>query len=90
MRGLCELVPMTDIFVSGLGKIEKLAGGCLRIYLYVDQAPIEGDGPVEKQVVAKIIVPASALPDAVLMLAQAAQEGGDGGVVTARAGDVVH
>lgn len=88
MRGLCEPVSITDVFASGLGKIEKIGGGCVRVYFYVMQAPLDGDGPQEKQVVAKIIVPASALPDAILMLAHVAHD--IDGVATALAPDMVH
>ena len=88
MRGHCEPVPVADVFASGLGKIEKLSGGCLRIYLYAEQAPLDGEGPVEKQVVAKIVVPASALPDAILMLTQTARD--PNGVATQLAPDMVH
>jgi hypothetical protein len=78
MRGLIEPVPVADVFVSGLGKIEKLNGGCVRIHLYVLQAPIDGDGPQEKQIVAKIIVPASALPDAVLQMIASIEDKAEG------------
>jgi hypothetical protein len=88
MRGLSEPVPVLDVFASGLGKIEKLGGGCVRIYLYVLQAPLDGDGPQEKQIVAKFIMPAAALPDSILMLAQAAHD--IDGVATALAPEVVH
>jgi hypothetical protein len=88
MRGLTEPMLTTDVFASGLGRIEKLNGGCVRIYFYVLQGPIDGDGAQEKQVVSKIILPASALSDAVLMLAHAAHD--VDGVVTALAPDMVH
>lgn len=89
MRGLSEPVSsIADMFASGLGKIETIGGGCVRLYLYVMQAPLDGDGPQEKQMVAKVIVPISALADAALMLAQAARD--PDGVATALAPDMVH
>ena len=67
MRGLNENVPIQDIFCSGLGAIEKIEGNCFRFYLYVSQVVDDGDAK-EKIVVAKIIAPASAIPDAVLQM----------------------
>jgi len=88
MRGLSEPVSIMDVFACGLAKIEKIGGGCVRLYLYVVQAPLDGDGPQEKQVVTKIILPISALSDAALLLAQAAHD--PDGVTTALAPDMVH
>jgi hypothetical protein len=67
MNGLSEIVPVQDIFCSGLGAIEKLEGGNFRIYLYVTQGGDVGQ-PREKILVAKIIAPASAIPDAVFQM----------------------
>lgn len=66
MRGLHENVPITDVFCSGLGAIERIEGNCLRFYLYVSQTT--DDGGQEKVVVARIIAPASSVPDAVLQM----------------------
>ncbi|XUM21022.1 hypothetical protein ACRAVF_27040 [Bradyrhizobium oligotrophicum S58] len=62
------------MFVSGIGAVEKLNGGCVRIYLYVLQAPIDGEGPQDKQIVAKLVVPASALAEAVQLMSGAAKD----------------
>lgn len=70
MRGLHEIVPISDTFVSGIGAIEKLDGNMLRIWLYVLQTPEDG-GPPEKIVVDKIVAPASAVPEAVLQMVAA-------------------
>jgi hypothetical protein len=70
MRGLTETVPIQDIFASGLGAIERLEGNCFRFHLYVSQE-IDGDRRREKVVVAKIVVPASAIPDAILQMIDA-------------------
>jgi len=67
MRGLNEIVPVADVFCSGLGAIERLEGGCLRLYFYVTQAAYDGEAS-EKLVVAKLVVPATAVPDALLRL----------------------
>lgn len=67
MRGLHEIIPIQDVFCSGIGSVERLDGNMLRFWLYVLQTPEDGGAP-EKVVVAKIIAPASAVPDAVLKM----------------------
>jgi hypothetical protein len=67
MRGLNENVPIQDTFCSGIGAIEPLEGGMLRFWLYVLQTPADGGDP-EKVVVAKIVVPKSAVSDAILQM----------------------
>lgn len=71
MQGLQENISIQDIFCSGIGAIERIEGNCLRFYLYVSQ--MTEDGP-EKIVVAKLIAPASAVPDAVLQMIAAVSE----------------
>lgn len=68
--GMVEPVPAPEIFCSGLGGVEEIGGGCLRFYLYVMQSPVDG-GPQERVIVAKVIAPASAVPDAVLQMLKA-------------------
>lgn len=68
MQGMYEATPIADVFCSGLGAIENLGGGCLRLYVYVLQAPIEGDGPAERVIVGKVIVPIVSVPDMVMQL----------------------
>jgi hypothetical protein len=68
MRGMHEAAPVPDVFVSGLGAIEKVGGNCLRFYLYTLQTPDGSDGPQEKVIVAKLIVPVTAIPDAVMQM----------------------
>lgn len=65
MQGLHEPMPVADTFCSGLGEVENVGGGCLRFYMYVLQQP-PGGGEPEKIVVAKIIMPLSAVPDAIV------------------------
>lgn len=67
MRGLHEIVPIQDTFCSGIGAIERLDGNMLRFWLYAQQAPEDGEVP-EKVVVAKIVAPVSAVPDAVMQM----------------------
>jgi len=67
MRGINENVPIQDTFCSGIGAIEKLEGGNLRFYLYVSQQSDNGEA-TERMLVAKIIAPASAVPDAILKM----------------------
>lgn len=74
MRGLQEIVPIQDTFTSGIGAIERLDGNMLRFWLYALQTPDEG-GPQERIVVAKIVAPASAVPDAVMQMVAAISEG---------------
>jgi len=66
MRGINENVPIQDTFCSGLGAIERLEGGNLRFYFYVSQ---QGDnGEKERVLIAKLVAPSSAVPDAVLQM----------------------
>jgi hypothetical protein len=74
MRGLNEIVPIPDIFCSGLGAIERIGGDCFRFYLYVAQMSDDANAQ-EKILVAKIILPASAVPDAVLKTIAAIGDG---------------
>jgi hypothetical protein len=75
MRGLNENVSVPDIFCSGLGAVERLEGNCLRLYFYVSQAPEDGGAIRDKVVVARLIVPASAVPPALLKMVAATGEG---------------
>jgi hypothetical protein len=67
MRELQEVVPIVDTLCSGIGAIERLGGGLLRFWLYVEQTCPE-NGVTQKVVVAKIVAPTSAVPDAVLQM----------------------
>jgi hypothetical protein len=88
MRGMHEVTPIQDIFCSGIGAIEHIGGNCLRFYLYVSQTPESGDGPQEKVVVAKIVAPISAVPEAILQMIAAV---GDHAVqVIPMIGDLMH
>ena len=82
MRGLQEIVPIQDVFASGLGAIERMDGGLYRLWFYVLQAPAGDDeGEAEKIVVAKVIAPVSAVPDTVLKLVASISEHHPAGLV---------
>jgi len=66
MRGINENVPIQDTFCSGIGAIEKLEGGNLRFYLYVSQQ--SDNGEAERVLVARIVAPASSVPDAIMKM----------------------
>jgi hypothetical protein len=57
-----------DVFVSGLGEIEDLGGGCFRFTFYAKHHGEAGD---EMVIVAKLIAPMEAIPPALLMAAKA-------------------
>lgn len=57
-----------DTFVSGLGEIEDLGGGCFRFTFFAKHHGCDGD---EMLVVAKLIAPMEAIPPALLMAAKA-------------------
>jgi hypothetical protein len=64
MRGMIEHIVVQDIFCSSIGAIERLDGNVLRLWFYVWQTS-EQTGGREKVVVAKIIVPASGMPESI-------------------------
>jgi hypothetical protein len=62
-----ETVPVSDIYCSGMSRIERLPCGSLRLWCYSAQASDCGAGPVENVLVAKLIVPLAAMVPAILM-----------------------
>jgi hypothetical protein len=63
---LCEPLPAPTIFVSGIGEITRIGGGCVCFVLYQNLPDLDPDsGAIERQVVARIIVPVDAIPVAV-------------------------
>lgn len=52
---LVELSHVPDVFVSGIGRIDKLGGGMVRVVFYAEER--NSDGAVERVVVAKIVRP---------------------------------
>lgn len=65
---LTDPLRVTDTFVSGLGEAEDLGDGCFRFTLYSTH---HVDGREQRMVVAKLIMPMSAVPPAILMAAKA-------------------
>lgn len=51
----------TDMFVSGVERIEPLEGGCVRVVLYVQK----GEFLERKPATFDVIMPRDALPDAI-------------------------
>lgn len=60
-----EPIAVTDIFASGLGRVETLAGGNMRFTFFVEQMNTF-DGGRERAVVLKLIMTTDAVRDAVL------------------------
>ena len=65
---LLEPMHLPDIFVSGLGEVEDLGGGCFRFIFYAKRTIA---GREETVVVAKLVAPANAVPPAILLAAKA-------------------
>lgn len=65
---MIEAVPVMDIFVSGLGEVEDLGGGCYRFTFFARQ---HCEGVEELVTVAKLIAPMEAVPPALFMAARA-------------------
>jgi hypothetical protein len=64
---LAEPIAILDTFTSGLGRKEILRGGCVRLVFYAE-ATLE-DGTVEHVIVAKIVMPGEAAPEAAALVA---------------------
>jgi hypothetical protein len=65
---LIELFPVPDTFVSGLAEVEDVGDGCLRFTFFAKQ---HHGGVEDWLVVAKLVVPAAAVPPALLLAARA-------------------
>ena len=63
---LIDPIAVQDIYVSGIGRVEDVGGGCIRITFYAAQKAIL-DGTAERVVVARLVGPASAAMDALAM-----------------------
>lgn len=62
---MTEPIAVSDIFASGLGRVETLAGGNMRFTFFVEQTNAF-DGDKERAVVLKLIMTTDAVRDAVL------------------------
>lgn len=56
---LVDLGDCRDIFLSGVGKVERLPGNCFRFVCYVEETD---EGGPRRTVAAKVIWPADVLP----------------------------
>lgn len=65
---MLEAYAVPDIFVSGLGQVESMGGGCFRFSFFARQQI--GDRE-ELVLVAKLIAPMEAVPPALTMAAKA-------------------
>lgn len=69
--GLFEPVPAPEIYVDGIGAIETIGSGNVRVHLIQEQMPLEiAAGAPQKIVVAKIIGPVMNIPGVIGQLAQ--------------------
>ncbi len=69
-NGLIEIVQAPEIYVDGIGAIELLNPGTVRIHLVQEQLPIEtAAGRPQKIVVAKIVGPLLNIPQTIGQLA---------------------
>lgn len=60
-----EVTPIFDTFCSGVSKVEAMPGDLFRVWYYALQSSNGGDGPPEQVLVAKVVIPASAMPPAI-------------------------
>jgi hypothetical protein len=65
---MTDLGMVPDIFVSGLGGVEDLGGGCFRFTFYARQHIADRD---EMIVVCRLVAPVEAVPPAIMMAAKA-------------------
>lgn len=65
---LIDPYAVSDTFVSGLGEVEYVGGGCWRFVFYTVQ---HVDGREERVVAAKLIAPGDTVPDAVIKASKA-------------------
>jgi hypothetical protein len=65
---LIEPTHIRDTFVSGMVEVESV-GTCARLTFFVEAKPT-GMAELEHQVVEKLIMPAEAIPDLILQLAE--------------------
>lgn len=65
---LTDPLNVSDTYVSGLGEAEDLGDGCFRFTFFSTH---RADGQEQRIVVAKLVVPRSAVPPAILLAAKA-------------------
>lgn len=64
---LLETFAVPDVFVSGLGNVENIGGGCYRFTFFTTQ---DISGSAEMVISARIIMSVEALPHAITMAAR--------------------
>ena len=68
-RRLVDTGYVPDTFVSGLGEVEDVGGGCFRFSFFAKQHG--DDGSEELVVVARLVAPMEAVPPALFLAAKA-------------------
>lgn len=77
---LAEHVVVPDVFVTGLARVERVGGGCLRFTFFTRQrSVIFTDGRAELIVTARIVIPVTATCSAAKIALMASL--GVGGVI---------
>lgn len=66
---LVEEGPLPDIFVSGIGRIEKLACGMARVIFYTERRL--DDGQIERVAVCRLVRPISTWHESIKMMTRA-------------------
>lgn len=65
---LVEAVAVPEFWVDGIGKVESLGGGVYRFWLYRNRRPLDGDGPMEREVVCSTLATLDTVHSAILVL----------------------
>lgn len=64
---LTEIYAVSDTFVSGLGEVEDIGGGCYRFTFFTRYAH---DGREDRQIVVRLVMPAEAVTVALKLVAK--------------------
>jgi hypothetical protein len=60
---ITEPIAIQDVFCMGIASIE-IMGPNARFFMYADQTPV-GGGPVERHIVAKLVLPIENIPECI-------------------------
>lgn len=70
-HGAIEPCPAQEFYVDGIAGIELVSGGCVRVYLFSEQMPLESGGAGEQKIISvKIVGPLVNVPTVIGQLAQ--------------------